>query len=132
DHNHDATYAPIGSGAHLPVIRPMIAASIIAPNTTVAFAADGSCRAYYRGPADQAYTSITVTFRVSERVEGSVTWAELGIGTSDALTAIDDSVNITTRGYTSIASAITSIGVKTVTIAVSGVNAGDPLWLTLA
>lgn len=88
---------------------------------------DGLTKAHYIGRASDAYSSIEVTLIL--QVGGTtISWAEVGVGTSpsaDLSTAAD----ITTRGYTDVATPFASSGVKSVTIAVSGINPGDHLWM---
>ena len=98
---------------------------------TAPFAADGSARAYYLGNADKAYTSISVNLAVADTATG-ISWAELAICTSDALTAIDDDANLTTRGYTDVSTPLGSTGIKSIDITTSGIGIGDPLWLVFA
>lgn len=85
-----------------------------------------SSYAAYMGRADAAYTSISLRVQVNTAAV-TITWAEVGIGTSPAIT-LNGAASITRRGFTNVAASFNSTGDKTVAVAVSGINPGDHLW----
>jgi hypothetical protein len=82
--------------------------------------------AIYMGKADRAYTSMKIRVEVMTAA-ATITWAEMGVGTSDPF-GVADSLDITRRGFTNVASTFNTTGEKSVTVSVSGINPGDDLW----
>lgn len=92
-------------------------------------------RAQYIGKAERAYTS--VDFRYSVRTAGtSITWAEIGLGTGIQILsptgATNGTAHIYIRGYTDVAGVVNSLGMKTTTVTLSGVQPGDDLYFVSA
>lgn len=81
----------------------------------------------YMGRADAAYTNISLYIEV-EVAAATITWAEVGVGTSDVAPAFGENMDITRRGYTNVASSFNSTGEKVVNVSVSGISPGDHLW----
>lgn len=85
--------------------------------------------AYYLGQAQAAYSTITLKYRVTT-ASATITWAEVGIGSSPQIT-IGGAASITTRGYIDASGTShlgVSTGIKTSAITVTGVSAGMHLW----
>lgn len=82
--------------------------------------------AMYMGRAKAAYTTITIYTEV-ETAAATITWAEVGIGTSSA-PSFGGNIDITRRGYTDVSASFNSTGEKTVAVTVSGITTGDHLW----
>jgi hypothetical protein len=82
--------------------------------------------ALYLGRAGAAYTSISTRWDVTTEAQ-TITWAEVGIGTSPEIT-LNGGATITRRGFTSVSASFNSTGEKTVAITVSGIAIGDHLW----
>jgi hypothetical protein len=82
--------------------------------------------ALYLGRAGAAYTSISTRWDVTTEAQ-TITWAEVGIGTSPAIT-LNGNATITRRGFTNVSASFNSTGEKTVATTVSGISVGDHLW----
>lgn len=86
--------------------------------------------AFYAGKADRAYSSITAVFTVATAIASAV-WAELAVykGTP----TIGSDVTLTRCGYIDISPAtqagISSTGIKNVNCLVSGISAGEDIYL---
>lgn len=96
--------------------------------TNVTGLTTGICGAVYLGKAPFAITSMEVLCEVATAA-ATIIWAEVGIATG-ALTASRGNSSLTQRGSASVAATYNAVGEKATTISVSGVNAGDDLWLT--
>jgi hypothetical protein len=81
----------------------------------------------YMGKADKAYTSITFQFKVTT-LASTITWAEAGVVTNNRFIELGFYER---KGYTDISAVVNTTGLKTVTVPVSGINAGDELCFTL-
>jgi hypothetical protein len=81
----------------------------------------------YMGKAEKAYTSITFRFRVTT-LASTISWAELGVVSNTRFLELGVYER---KGYTDISSVVNTIGLKTVTVPVSGISAGDELCFTI-
>jgi hypothetical protein len=97
----------------------------VAPATSTTLVSTNSY-ALYLGRAGAAYTSISTRWDVTTEAQ-TITWAEVGIGTSPVIT-LNGNATITRRGYTDVSAAFNSTGEKTVATTVSGISVGDHLW----
>lgn len=88
----------------------------------------GSTFAIYLGRACARYSSVVVRWRVTTAA-ATVTWAEVAIATGSG--AMAGASTLTTRGYTDVAAVITSTGQKSTTVAVSGIEVGDDVWVLI-
>lgn len=84
--------------------------------------------AVYLGKADAAYTSVVVRFRVTTQ-GGAIVWAEVAIATGAP--SAGGNPSLTRRGFTDVATVVNSLGQKSVTVAVSGIAAGDDIWVLI-
>lgn len=82
--------------------------------------------AVYMGKADAAYTSVVVRLRVTTAA-ATITWAEVAIATGTPAPAGNPS--LTRRGLTDVAAVVNSLGQKSITVSVSGIAAGDDIWV---
>lgn len=90
----------------------------------------GTTFAAYLGRASAAYTQAIVNYRVTTAAV-TITWAEIAIGTGQftmSPAASGAPLLLTTRGYTDVSAVVNSLGVKTTTISLSGINPGDDLF----
>lgn len=82
--------------------------------------------AVYMGKADAAYTSVVVRLRVTTAA-ATITWAEVAIATGTPAPAGNPS--LTRRGFTDVSAVVNSLGQKSITVSVSGIAAGDDIWV---
>ena len=82
--------------------------------------------AVYLGRADSAPTSVVVRLRVTTAA-ATITWAEVAIATGTPSPAGNPS--LTRRGFTDVAAVVNSLGQKSITVSVSGIAAGDDIWV---
>ncbi len=85
-----------------------------------------STYAAYMGRADAAYTSVSLRVQVDTGA-GTITWAEVGIGTSPVIT-LSGGASITRRGSTDVAATYNTTGDKTTAVTTTGITYGDHLW----
>jgi len=104
----------------MPALRP---SAITGVNTLTS----GTTFITYMGKADKAYTSITFLFKVTT-LASTITWAEAGVVTNNRFIELGFYER---KGYTDISAVINTTGIKTVTVPVSGINAGDELCFTI-
>lgn len=104
----------------MPALRP---SGIAGTNTLTS----GTTFVTYMGKADKAYTSITFQFKVTT-LASTISWAEVGVVT---FTRFIELGVFERKGFTNVASVVNSTGIKTVTVAVSGINPGDEICFTI-
>jgi hypothetical protein len=121
----DQTWAaPAAAPATLPKIR--VPPSFLAANLTATKTCTSNTSfAVYLGRADAAYTSVVVRLRVTTAA-ATITWAEVAIATGTP--SPGGNAALTRRGFTGVAAVVNSLGQKSVTVAVSGIAAGDDIW----
>lgn len=88
----------------------------------------------WMGRAEKAYTSASIQYRVTVAA-ATITWAEAAVATGavqmgSTAGAVSASL-LTTRGFTDVSAVINSTGIKTTTVALSGIQPGDDLWVLL-
>lgn len=105
----------------IPGYRPGTTAAAAATNTGVWYVVS-------MGRAESAYTQIKSNWAISTAGTGAVTYAEVAIYTGDILGEYSGMILTNRCGFTSVASDVTSIGAKTTTVTVSGINPGAKLF----
>lgn len=121
----DAPLAVTGADTGLKLPPGMVAGNI----TDVTALMTDQPGARYLGQAPRDITSIALVFNVTTAVAGTVTWAEVGIGTSPAPVLNDGgSLNISRVGFTNVAATFNSTGAKKVTVSTSTIAAGSHVW----
>lgn len=83
---------------------------------------------FYLGKAKGNWTSITLMYRITRAVSGT-TWAEMGIYTGAVV--IGGNPTLTRRGYNDMSAVWNTATIKTTTITLTGVSAGDDLWVAI-
>lgn len=117
-----AAPSAVGSGGMMDVTFPIGSGGAGSTQTLAT-----NVRAYYLGKATRAYTSVDVVWHVVT-VGSSITWAEVAICSGSFVP--NAGTTLTTRGFTSVAATIAAGTVnKVTTVAVSGIAAGDELWV---
>jgi len=104
----------------MPALRP---SAITGTNTLTS----GTTFVTYMGKADKAYTSITFQFKVTT-LASTISWAEVGVVSFSRFMELGV---FERKGFTNVASVVNSTGIKTVTVAVSGINPGDEICFTI-
>lgn len=87
----------------------------------------GTVFLHYLGRADKAYTRIDVRFRVTTAAS-TITWAELAVY-KGTLSGFAGTITAVRLGVSDISGVVNSTGLKTVTVTLTGVAAGDDLWI---
>lgn len=100
-----------------------------ANNTTVLTTTSGTDYCFYLGKADKAYSSISIAYRTTTALGATITWAELAIYKGTPTIAAN--VSLTPRcGFTDCSAIFNqTAGTYTTAVAVTGINAGDDLWV---
>lgn len=81
----------------------------------------------YAGRAAKAYTSCSLRSNVTTAA-ATITWAEVGVF-KGALPGYGANASLTRVGFTDVSGTFNSTGLKSTTISVSSVSAGDDLWV---
>lgn len=130
-HTHNATDVNAGTlaFARLPAIHDTLMKPAFfnhANLTTVTAFATNTSYFVYLGRVATAITTLDVRCRVTAAA-ATITWAEVGVFTGTPVLAGNPS--LTRRGFTNVATTFNSTGLKSTTVALTGVSAGDELWL---
>lgn len=88
-----------------------------------------SSYAIYLGRTDKEPSTITIRCEVMVAA-ATITWAEVAICTSASF-VVPSSVDLTTRGFTSVSASFNSTGEKTVAVSVNNIVPGNHLWLVV-
>jgi hypothetical protein len=96
--------------------------------TAVTAETTNTSRFLYLGRVKRAITSVQVRYRVTT-LAATITWAEMGIFTSTTPPNYGSTASLSRVGFTDISGTITTTGLKSTTVNVSGVNVGDHLWV---
>lgn len=81
----------------------------------------------YLGKVSSAISTLDIRNRVTA-AGATITWAEVGVFTG-AAPAFGGNASLTRRGFTNVAATFNSTGLKTTTVALTGVTANAELWL---
>jgi hypothetical protein len=116
--------ASSGAGYHDTIMSPVG----LNPANLTAVTAQATNTSYflYCGRLNAAITTADVRFRVTT-LAATITWAEIGIFTGTPV--VGGNPSLTRRGFTNVAAVVNTTGLKTVTVALSGVSAGDDIWI---
>ena len=97
--------------------------------TTATALAKNTDYALYLGRAPSAITSLSVRCSVTTAA-ATITWAEVAVYSGPPV-AGGNAGSLSRVGWANVAATFNSTGVKTTTVSLSGVAAGDHLWLVL-
>jgi hypothetical protein len=97
--------------------------------TAVTVFTTGTCHCYYMGPAPFAPATINLLANVTTALV-TITWAEIAIYTGTP-TINGNCPDLTRKGYLDVAAIYNSTGRKNNAIPVSGINAGDHIWVVM-
>lgn len=100
----------------------------LASTAAVTAETTNTSRFLYLGRAKRAIASVQVRYRVTT-LAATITWAEMGIFTSTTPPSYGGTASLSRVGFTDISGVITSTGLKSTTVNVSGVNVGDYIWV---
>ncbi len=90
----------------------------------------GTSQVTYFGKATAAFTQCDVRWAITAAMTAVATWAEIAC-CKGAFPSDLSAPSLTAIGSASIAADLLSIGAKQTTFALSGVSAGDDLWLVI-
>ena len=94
--------------------------------TTSTALTTGLCHFLYVGKAPSALTTLDMMAIVATAA-ATITWAEVAVYKGSVV--VNGNASLTRLGWTNVAATFNSTGIKKTTIALSGVVAGDDLWL---
>jgi hypothetical protein len=120
-----AALTPAAGGQYAAMKRP----TQFAPGTGASTSfASGTSYAHYFGVAEAAWTTVTVRVQTSAPLVG-ITWAEAAI--YKATPTLGGSPTLTRMGWLDVSGILNANGQFNLAITVSGVAAGNQLWLVL-
>lgn len=124
----DGTWASPSSGSAVERDFGIIAGFLAANLTTTLALTNGTTFACYLGRAGAAFTSVNIRLRITTAAV-TVTWAEAAVFKGPVV--LGAAASLSRVGYANIASLVTSTGQKTFTVTITGVAAGDDLWIAI-
>ena len=117
-----------GSGSMVTPVSWMGAAGLTT-STALAFS---SSYALYVGAAPSAITTVNVVCNVTTNYAGGTSgnWAEVGVFRGNPVA--NGAATLTRVGFTSVTGTFNTTGIKNTAITLTGVNAGDDLWVAFS